>query len=360
MALRGIGRRRYTHACARTVGYGACLHEPHTGLSKPHINQKDYRPVMRVVFMGTPELAVPSLAAVAAHHEVAAVVCQPDKPQGRGRKPAPPAVRVWAEAQNLPVHQPAKLNDGAFETWLRALAPDVGVVAAYGRILKPPILAIPPHGYINMHPSLLPRWRGPSPIRTALLHGDSVTGVSIMRLDEGMDSGDLLLVREVPVRDADNAVTLADQLGALGGEMLVEALDLIARGNARFTPQDHAQATYSQMFTKEDGRIRWGKPAREIHNLVRAAVPWPVAHCLFRNAVYRIHASTILEESTGATPGTVVEVNRDTLSVATGDGLLVIRTIQAPGKRAMPVGDFLRGHPVEPGERFEDIVDHAG
>jgi methionyl-tRNA formyltransferase len=311
--------------------------------------------MLRIVFFGTPELAVPCLAAVAAAHEVTAVVCQPDKPKGRGKKLEAPPVKVWAEAHGIPVVQPEKLNDGAFEAWLREQRPDVCVLAAYGRILKQPILDVPHHGFLNLHPSLLPKHRGASPIRSAILEGADLTGVTIIRLSMETDAGDILLQKPEPIRPEDDAETLTARLADKGAALMVRALELVESGNAVFTPQDHAAATYTKMFNKEDGRIRWERPAREIHNLVRAAVPWPVAQTGFRGEVFRILKTEAFVGDTDAAPGTVVEVQKDRLIVTTGVGTLAVLELQAPGKKAMPVEAFLRGHRIEPGERFEDL-----
>lgn len=311
--------------------------------------------MLRIVFFGTPELAVPCLAAVETVHEVTAVVCQPDKPKGRGKKLEAPPVKVWAEAHGIPVHQPEKLNDGAFEAWLREQRPDVSVLAAYGRILKQPILDVPPHGFLNLHPSLLPKHRGASPIRSAILEGADQTGVTIMRLSMEMDAGDILLQQPEPILPDDDAETLTARLAEKGAKLMVNALALVESGNAVFTPQDHAAATFTKMFTKEDGRIRWERPARDIQNLVRAALPWPVAQTGFRGEVYRILKAVPVTGDREAAPGTVVEVQKDRLLVATGAGMLAVLEVQAPGKKAMPVEAFLRGHRIEPGERFEDV-----
>lgn len=312
---------------------------------------------MRVVFFGTPDIALPCLEAVAAHHEVAAVVTQPDRPKGRRRKPAPPPVKVRAEAEGLPVHQPAKLNDGTFEAWLREQAPDLCVVAAYGRLLKQPIIDVPPKGYLNLHPSLLPRWRGPSPIRTAILEGDAETGVTIMKLVLEMDAGDILVQRRTPIEPDEDAVALSERLARLGAEAMLDALAQVECGTAEFTPQNPAAVTTCSIFRKEDGRIRWDAPAEGVHNLVRAAVPWPVAHCLFRGEVFRIHRTALTDASAQAAPGTITTVEKDRMLVACADRRLAILEIQAPGKRAMATGEFLRGAHVEPGERFEEIGD---
>ena len=310
---------------------------------------------MRTVFFGTPDLAVPSLDAVAANHELAAVVCRPDRSQGRSMKLVPPPTKVWADAHSIPVVQPVKLNDGTFEAWLRAQAAEVCVLAAYGRILKQPILDVPRHGFINVHPSLLPRHRGPSPIQSAILCGDAATGVTIMRLEAGMDTGDILLQEEEPILPDDTTASLSARLAARGAALLVRGLALIASGEAIFTPQDQARATTTRLFEKKDGQIHWDASARDIHNLVRAAVPWPIAHCAFNGETCRIHETEDLEEAAGGAPGEVVRVEGDRVCVATGDGLLAIRTLQAPGKRAMPMADYLRGHRIAVGDRFEDL-----
>jgi methionyl-tRNA formyltransferase len=311
---------------------------------------------VRAVFFGTPELAVPSLEAVAVRHDLVALVCQPDKPQGRSSRLAPPPTKVWAESHGVAVAQPAALNDGRFESWLREQRPDVCPLVAYGRILKQPILDVPAHGFINVHPSVLPEYRGPSPIQTAILDGKTRTGITIMRLDAGTDSGDIVLQKEIEIRPDDTTRSLSQRLGGMGAQLLAEALDLIEQGRATFTPQDHARATVTRMYGKDDGRIRWELPARRIHNLVRAAIPWPVAHCLFRGEVCRIHKTEPVDEPAAAPPGTVTRVEKDRVAVATGEGQLAVLEIQAPGKKPMPMADYLRGHQVKVGDTFEDIA----
>jgi len=309
---------------------------------------------VRIVFFGTPALAVPSLAALTERHEVVAVVCQPDKPVGRSRKPVPPPVKVWAEEHGISVHQPAKLNDGQFESWLREQQPELCAIAAYGRILKEPILNVPPHGFINMHPSLLPRHRGPSPIQTALLMGDTVTGVTIMRLILEMDAGDIILQEEHPIDPDDTTASLTEELAPVGGKLLAEAVDLIEAGKAEFTPQEHDKATYTHLFTKEDGCINWQESAPAVHNRVRACNPWPVAYCCFKGETCRIHRTALVHEPATVDPGIVMRVTRDEIIVATGAECISILELQLPGKRVMTAGEFLRGHRVEPGDRFEE------
>lgn len=307
---------------------------------------------MRIVFFGTPELAVPSLEAVAARHDVVAVVCQPDKPKGRSGTPTPPPVKEWAVAHGIAVHQPTKLNDGAFEAWLRAQAPDACAVVAYGRILKQPIIDVPKHGHFNMHPSLLPKWRGPSPMQSAVMAGDTETGVSIIRLTLDMDAGDIVLQEHTLIGEEEDAVALTERLSRQGARMLADALDQVAAGTAVFTPQDHAAATYCRILSKHDGAMDWTRPSRELHNLVRGAVPWPVAQCIFRGEPCKVYESHLADAPAGE-PGAVVAVHADSVDVATGEGALRITKFQAPGKRVMTMRDYLPGARIQVGERFE-------
>lgn len=310
---------------------------------------------MRVVFFGTPELAVPSLAAVAQRHEVTATVCQPDRPKGRGKKVIAPPVKQWALEHGITVHQPTKLNDGAFEGWLREQAPDVCAIAAYGRILKQPIIDVPPQGFINMHPSLLPKYRGPSPIQSAILNGERMTGISIMKLVLDMDAGPIILQEEAPIRENETAVELTERLAERGGVMLAEGVAMIEDGTATFTPQDDRRATYCGMLSKEDGYIDWTAPAAAIHNLVRGAQPWPMAQCRFRGEVCKVHMGRPIGTHPPSEPGVVVAVEKDAVHVATGDGAYAITKFQPPGKRPMDMGAYLLGQPVEPGEWFEAV-----
>ena len=308
---------------------------------------------MRIVFFGTPELAVPSLEAVAMRHDLLAVVCQPDRPRGRGRKPEPPPVKQWAVEAGIPVVQPEKLNDGAFEAWLRDQKPDLCAVAAYGRMLRQPILDVPPRRFLNLHPSLLPRYRGPSPVQSAILNGDTVTGVTIMDVILAMDAGDILLQEETEIAPDDTTESLMARLAQLGAHLLVEAIDQVAAGTATFTPQDPSLVVECRKLDKEDGRIDWTKPAHDIHNLVRAAVPWPIAYTSLNGEPVRLHKTQPLSDLTG-TPGLVLQADKETLIVGTGAGALSILVLQAPGKRAIPVADFLRGRPIETGQQFGD------
>jgi methionyl-tRNA formyltransferase len=311
---------------------------------------------VRVVFFGTPDIAVPTLAAVAAGHQVVAVVCQPDRPRGRSKKALPPPVKVWAQDHGVPVHQPTKLNDGTFEAWLREQRPDVSVVAAYGRLLKQPLLDVPTHGHLNMHPSLLPRWRGASPIQSAVMAGDQETGVTIMRLTLEMDAGDMLLQERTPIDANEDAVALSDRLARLGAEMMLQALRNVELGTATYTPQDDAAATHCKMLRKEDGFMNWARPALELHNLVRGVLPWPIAQCGFQGQTCRILQTEVLHDSVRTTPGTITGLNKHSVDVAAGEGQLRVLRFQAPGKKAMAMGDYLRGSSLKIGDRFDSLL----
>jgi methionyl-tRNA formyltransferase len=279
-------------------------------------------------------------------------VCQSDRPQGRSKKLVPPPVKVRAAELGIPVHQPAKLNDGTFPAWLRHEAPEVCVLVAYGRILKQPILDVPPRGFLNMHPSLLPKYRGPSPVQSAILEGESESGVTIMRLDAGMDSGDIVLQRPHTIEDDDTAGTLTAKLAEAGAEMMVEALSALECGRAAFTPQDDESATYCKMLGKDDAKIDWRAPARDVRNQIRAFVPWPVAWSTLHGETLRIYAAHVVPHPGDEPPGTVVSAGQNGFVVATGEGALAIDRLQAPGKRVMSAAEFLRGRTLSAGERF--------
>lgn len=310
--------------------------------------------MLRTVFFGTPELALPSLERTTAVSHLLAVVTQPDRPRGRGRKPESPPVKRWAEARGIPVVQPEKVNDGALEQWLQEQAPDLCLMAAYGRLLKQPVLDIPPLGWLNVHPSLLPRWRGPSPIQSAILAGDTVTGVTIMRVVLEMDAGDIVLQEAVPIGPDETAGELTGRLAVLGAELLEQAIRMAEQGPLPATPQDPAKAVYCRLFEKKDGRIRWSDPAVRIHNLVRAANPWPAALCLFRGESIRILQTSVVSRPATAPPGVITGVEKDRLLVATGEGTLAIRRAQLPGRRPLDMTAFLPGARIQPGEQFQE------
>ncbi len=297
---------------------------------------------MRVIFLGTPAFAARPLEALAAAgHEIVAVVTQPDRPAGRGGALQAPPVKVAALALGLTVLQPATLKDPAVVAQLRALAPEVGVVAAYGEILRQRVLDIPPLGYLNIHPSLLPLHRGPSPVAAAILAGDDVTGVSVMRLERAMDAGPILAQAVQPLpRDA-RAGPLTDELFAVGSELLVRALPLYAAGELRPVAQDHSAATISGMITKQDGLVDWSRPALVIERALRAYDPWPGAWTTVGGQPLKLVAGAVEAEHVDQPAGTVLP--GPALRVTTGSGVLSLLTVQPAGKRAMPGGDWLRG-----------------
>ncbi|WP_368233273.1 methionyl-tRNA formyltransferase [Anaerotruncus rubiinfantis] len=305
---------------------------------------------MRIVFMGTPDFAVPCLARLIADgHEIAGVFTQPDKPKGRGMKLCPPPVKELALERNLPVYQPEKMKDGAAFAILKELAPELIVVVAFGRILPKDILDLPPYGCINVHGSLLPRYRGAAPIQWSVLNGDETAGVTTMYLAEGLDTGDMILKKETPVGPEETSGELFDRLSVLGAEALSETVTLIAEGKATRTPQDDSLSCYAPMLTKQDAKIDFTKSAHEVHNLVRGMSPWPVAHTTLDGKTLKVHRTRTAEGS-GA-PGEVLEDGRR-LVVACGEGAIELLEIQADGSRRMAAADYLRGHPVMKGAKL--------
>ena len=296
-----------------------------------------------ILFMGTPDFAVPSLAALAgAGHRVIAVFTQPDRPAGRGRKLAPPPVKVWAEEHGLPVFQPPSLRTGEVLAHIRSLGPEVIAVAAYGKILPGPILSVPPKGVLNVHPSLLPKYRGPSPIQSAILAGDAVTGVSIMLVDAGMDSGPILAQRQTPVAGHDTADVLEERLAKEGARLLVETLDGWLRGTITPVPQDETRVTISRKFTREDGKIAWGDHAIEIERKVRALNPWPGCYTKWRGAILKVIQAKAAPGQ-GGELGAVVSQDAGRVAVVTGEGLLVLERVQLEGRQQMTARELVAG-----------------
>lgn len=303
---------------------------------------------MRVVFLGSPPFATPVLARlVASPFRPVAIVTQPARAQGRGRKVAESSVAALAKEHGIELLEPESVREPAVLEKLRALAPDVFLVVSYGEILREEFLAIPRLVSLNVHPSLLPRWRGATPVPATLLAGDAVTGVAIQKVARELDAGDLLLVRETPVRELETAGELLARLAEWSGELVLEALALVASGRAVYTPQDHARATHCRKLSKESGRIDWTKSARELEHLVRAMNPWPGATTTLPDgtplAVWRARALDVPP----AAPGTVLE-SAKRLLVAAGSGALEVLEVQQPGKRALPAVDWLRGARLAP------------
>jgi methionyl-tRNA formyltransferase len=298
---------------------------------------------MRILFLGTPSFAaIPLRALVSAGHEIVGVVTQPDRPAGRAKALQAPPVKQAALELGLAVLQPATLKDEAVVQQLRELRPDVGVVAAYGEILRKNVLDIPPLGYLNIHPSLLPLYRGPTPVASALLAGDEITGVSIIRLVRAMDAGPIVAQATIELpRDARTG-PLTDELFTIGAQLLAGALPLYASGEIQPQPQDESQATYCKLLTKADGRIDWTLPALVIERMIRAYDPWPGAFTTWQGQPLKLSAARVDADWSGAEePGVVLDGDR--LRVATGSGALELLEVQPAGKRTMSSGDWLRG-----------------
>ncbi len=312
---------------------------------------------MRVVFFGTPQFAVPSLERLAAsRHEVALVVSRPDRPVGRRRVMTAPPVVETARRLGIPVLQPRKLKSEAFLASIREVGPEAGVVVAYGRLLPPELLAIPPRGFVNVHPSVLPRHRGPSPIQWALVSGDRVTGVTTMLVDEGMDTGPILLQRRVEIGPRETAEELSRRLADLGAELLVETLDRLESGTVVPRPQPEDGATVTPILRREMGRVEWGRTARELVNRLRGFTPWPGLHATLRGGRVKLHGLEVVEPPPpgGEPPGTVLAAGPDGIVVRCGRGTAVrITELQREGRRRLPVDAFLVGERIAPGERLE-------
>ncbi|OPY57196.1 MAG: Methionyl-tRNA formyltransferase [Pelotomaculum sp. PtaU1.Bin035] len=316
---------------------------------------------MRIVFMGTPDFAVPSLKAlVGAGHDVPAVVSQPDRPKGRGKKYTPPPVKEAASGLGLPVIQPDRVNDPDFLGLLKGLSPEAIVVVAFGRLLPPDILSLPEHGCINVHASLLPKYRGAAPIHWAVINGEKETGVTTMFINEGLDTGDMIIREVVPIYEEDSVGSVHDRLALVGARLLIETLDLIRQGRAPRTPQA-GEFTYAPMITGANELIRWDKPARDIFNHIRGMDPWPGARTYLGDKILKIWRAAVIEEEVPqAEPGRVFETGRDGISVGTGNGLLMITELQLQGGKRMSAADFLRGTPAPAGTLFSSVPGTGG
>ena len=309
---------------------------------------------MNLIFCGTPQFAVPTLEKLLAEgFAVEVVVSQPDEPSGRGYEVKPPPVKQLAERAGIPVFQPAKLKAPATQEFLSRYHPDAIVVVAYGRIIPPWMIELPRLGCINLHASLLPKYRGAAPIQWAIVRGETVTGVTTMKIDPGMDTGDILLVREIPIGEDDTTETLSASLSRIGADLMIETLRGLERGEITPRPQDHSQATMAPMLKKEDGRIDWNLPAREISWRVRGLRPWPGAYSTFRGKNLHIWSSAVAETAlTDLLPGTLVG-GAGKLSVACGEGTqLELKEVQLEGRKRLSARDFLNGVHLQPGERL--------
>jgi methionyl-tRNA formyltransferase len=307
-------------------------------------------PGLRVVFMGSPEFAVPCLDALLATENVVAVVTQPDKPAGRGLGLQPPAVKVRALAAGVPVMQPTSVRKPPFLDELRALAPDVCVVVAYGRILPPEVLAAPKHGCLNVHASLLPKYRGAAPIQWAIIRGERETGVTLMQMDAGMDTGDMLAKRTLAIDEWVTAGQLHTRLAPLGAELLVEGLAKLTAGTLVREEQDDAAATMAPMLTKETGRVDFGAGARVVRDLVRGCDPWPTAYTSLGGEPLKLFRAKVV--SGRGAPGVVIGADRDGLLVGCGDDAIAFAELQLPGKKRMPAAALLAGRQMPVGTKL--------
>ena len=301
---------------------------------------------MRIVFMGTPDFAAASLDALLKNgYNIAGVFTQPDKAKGRGMEISFSPVKELALENEIPVFQPAKMRDGAALSILQSLKPDLVVVVAYGRILPDDILSVPPLGTINVHGSLLPRYRGAAPIQWSVLNGDEKTGVTTMYLSSEMDAGDIIFSEETEIGEYETSGELYDRLKKLGAELLIKTVRAIEAGCAPRTPQDETQATYVSMLDKSLSPLDFTKPARAVVKWVCGLQPWPVASAELGGVVLTIYSARLTHRHTGAVPGSIVSTGKDGIEIACGDGETVLLTeVQAPGKKRMPAEDYLRGH----------------
>jgi methionyl-tRNA formyltransferase len=309
---------------------------------------------LRIVFFGTPEFAVPTLDALLhSRHRVVAAVTQPDRPRGRGHRTTASPVKLQAAAAGVAVLQPERLKDQSFLDALTALDADLGVVAAYGKILTDAVLATPRFGMVNVHASLLPKYRGAAPVHRAILAGEIETGVTIMRVVKALDAGPILAKVATAIGPDDTSDEIERDLASLGADLLISTIDALAEGGAQETAQDDGSATYAHRLTKDDGIVDWTRAAADIHNQIRGLHPWPHAFTYVQGRRVILHRSeTIGEDSASADPGTLLETGGDRLVVATATGNLRILVIQAEGKRPMTAGEYLAGHPLAPGDRF--------
>ena len=307
---------------------------------------------MKIVFMGTPQFARASLQALLADgQEVIGVFTQPDKPRGRGMQLSPSPVKELAEENGIPVFQPASLRDGEAERVLRQLAPELIVAVAYGKILPEALLNIPSNGCINVHASLLPKYRGAAPIQWAVLNGDEVTGVTVQYMGKEMDAGDIISRRETPIGEFETSGELFDRLMVMGAELLVETVHSISRGTAKRTPQDHSEATYTAMLNKSMSPVDWTRTPRQIVKQICGLDPWPVASAELGGCPLRIFKAQYTDNSTDLAPGKIVYAGKNGIEVACGGGkTLLITEIQPAGKKRMTAAAFLLGHPIKADE----------
>ncbi len=312
---------------------------------------------MKILFWGTPDFSVPTLKTLyEADHEILGVVTQPDRPKGRGRALQPSPVKQFALEKGLQVFQPEKASNPKFIDDLYQLRSDMFIVIAYGQILRQEVLEIPKWFCMNIHASLLPKYRGAAPINRSILNGDTETGITTMKMDEGMDTGDMLLKKNVSITSEDDAVTLAEKLSQVGAELTIETLDLLAQGKLELTPQNDSEATLAPKLKKEEGLISWDKSAETLHNQVRGFMPWPGAYTFYGSKRISVIKSETVSGEESDEPGVVARVSDYGIEVGTGKGRLIVKELKPEGKGVMPTQSFLRGNPISKGERFLDAA----
>ena len=309
---------------------------------------------LRVAFFGTPQFAVPTLEKlIHSRHTVCGVVTQPDRPRGRGQQVSDSPVKARALSHGLPLLQPTRLKDSAFADALRAWRPDIGVVAAYGKLIPDDILAVPPHGMINVHASLLPKYRGAAPIQRAIIDGEPVTGVTIMRIETLLDAGAMLAKVTRPIGPDDTSDVVEQDLALLGADLLVDVLEQIAAGTQQEERQDFMLATFAQRLTKEEGALDWSLPATYIHNRVRGLHPWPHASTRLDGSRILVLKTRVEPDTTDAAPGTIIEASGEVIRVATGHGgVIAVEQLQAEGRRPMSAREFIAGRRLRAGMTF--------
>ena len=308
---------------------------------------------MRILFFGTPSFAIPSLEAlIKGEDKIIGVVTQPDRPKGRGRRPSPPPIKLLAEGHNLPIYQPRVAKEKEFIDLIRNLEPDLIVVVAYGQILPKEILDIPPLGAIGVHPSLLPKYRGAAPINWAIINGERITGVTIFRLCEKLDSGDIILQRAIEILPGETAGGLSDRLAKFGADLLLEAIKDMKEGRIHLVKQDEDLASYAPCLKKEDGLIDWERSAKEIANLICGLDPWPSAYTYLNGELLKLFKAKVASLDKVAEPGTILEIESKGMKVATRDGAVLIEEIQRAGKKRLKVSEFVKGHPISPGKKL--------
>ncbi|MCR5735566.1 MAG: methionyl-tRNA formyltransferase [Lachnospiraceae bacterium] len=309
---------------------------------------------MKVVFMGTPDFSVSILKAIyEAGHRVCACVTGEDKKRGRGREVSPTPVKEYALKRGLNVYQPHILKCEETVSYLKGLSADIFVVAAYGKILSSEILSIPKYGCINVHASLLPKYRGASPIQSAVIAGDKISGVTIMQMNEGLDTGDILMQESIEIAADETGESLFLKLADLGAELIVSALERIEAGEITAVKQDESRASYTKLISKDMGKLDLNKSAEHLERLIRGMYSWPGTYLVFSGKKIKVFCADVIKGMTGESPGTVISADKEGIRVQTGEGLLNITDLQAEGKKRMPVNEFIKGFKIDPGDKFE-------